>query len=159
VGIELRDVSLVAVFAALYAVLVYVFAPISFYALQFRVAGVLRPAIAKKWVLVFGYTLGVLVGNLFSPFVSAYELIFMPVISLLAGVLGYTAARRFGQSYVVAGMVIATLIPLGVSWMLAQLFSLPMLMTWPGLFVSEQVVCGAGALLFRAIETRVAWWP
>jgi len=43
-----KDVSLVAIFASIYVVLVYGFAPISFYALQFRVAGVIRPAIAKK---------------------------------------------------------------------------------------------------------------
>jgi uncharacterized membrane protein len=65
-----RDLTLVAIFAALYAALVYVFAPISFLALQFRVAGVLRPAIAKKRILVIGYAIGVVVGNLFSPFVG-----------------------------------------------------------------------------------------
>ena len=66
--VKTRDLALVTVFASLYAALVYLFAPISFYALQFRVAGVLRPSIARKWILAFGYAIGVVVGNIFSPF-------------------------------------------------------------------------------------------
>ncbi|MFH0896834.1 MAG: QueT transporter family protein, partial [Candidatus Bathyarchaeota archaeon] len=116
-----------AVFAALYAVLVYMFAPISFYALQFRVAGAVRPAIARKWILSIGYALGVVVGNLFSPLAGPFELIFMPVMSLLAGLLGYLIAQRFKNNYFVAGIVIATIIAFSVSWMLNQLLNLPML--------------------------------
>ena len=70
--IRSRDLSLVAVFAALYAVLVYLFAPVSFYVLQFRVAGVLRPSIARKWVLSVGYAIGVVIGNIFSPFTGPF---------------------------------------------------------------------------------------
>jgi len=156
--ISSRDLSLVAIFAALYAAMVWVFAPISFYALQFRVAGVLRPAIAKKRTLAVGYAIGVVVGNLFSPFAGIHELLFMPVMSLVAGVIGYAAARVFGRSYLVAGAVIATVIPLSVSWMLNQLFNLPILVTLPSIFISEQVVCLIGAGIFKAIGARYEWW-
>jgi len=153
-----KDLSLVAVFASLYAVLVYLFAPISFLALQFRVAGVLRPGIARKWILAIGYAIGVVVGNVFSPFAGLYELLFMPVMSFLAGILGYLVAKPFKNDYFIAGAVIATVIPLSVSWMLSQLFSLPMFATLPYLFVSEQIVCFIGASLFKLIETRFKWW-
>jgi uncharacterized membrane protein len=153
-----RDLALITVFAPLYAALVCIFAPISFFELQFRVAGVLRPGIAKKWVLAIGYALGVVIGNLFSPFVGVYELLFMPVMSLVAGMLGYFAAKKFGNSYFVCGAVIATIISLSVSWMLLQLFELPILATLPYLFVSEQIVCLLGSVVFKAIETRVRWW-
>ncbi len=153
-----RDLSLLAVFAALYAALVYVFAPVSFYALQFRVAGVLRPAIAKKWTLAIGYALGVVIGNIFSPFVSVYELVFMPVMSGVAGILGYVVAKQFNQNYFIAGAVIATIIPLSVSWMLYQLFTVPILATFPYTFLSEQLICVLGAGVFRAIEARFVWW-
>ncbi len=153
-----RDLSLLAVFAALYAALVYVFAPISFYALQFRVAGVLRPAIAKKWTLAIGYALGVVIGNIFSPFVGVYELVFMPVMSGVAGILGYVVAKQFNQNYFIAGAVIATIIPLSVSWMLYQLFTVPILATFPYTFLSEQLICVLGAGVFRAIEARFVWW-
>ncbi len=153
-----RDLTLVAVFAALYALLVYFFAPLSFYALQFRIAGVLRPSIARRWVLSIGYGVGVAVGNFFSPFVGPYELVFMPVMSFIAAVIGYLAARPFKSNYFVTGVVIATIVPLSVSWMLNQLFNLSIFSTFPYLFVSEQAICFLGALMFRLIDTRYKWW-
>ncbi len=153
-----RDISLVAVYAALYAALVVAFAPLSFYALQFRLAGVLRPGIARKRILAIGYALGVVVGNLFSPFAGIYELLFMPVMSLIAGLLGYEASKRFGGNYVVCGVVIAVIIPLSVAWMLNQLFGLPVIATLPGLLVSEQIVNVLGATLFKLVDARFRWW-
>lgn len=153
-----KDLSLIAIFASLYAVLVYLLAPISFYVLQFRVAGIIRPAIAKKWVLAIGYTIGVVVGNLFSPFVGIYELLFMPIMSFVAGILGYILATKFNHNYFVTGIVIATIIPLSVSWMLNQVLSIPLLATLPYLFISEQIVCFLGSTIFKAIEKRYVWW-
>jgi len=153
-----RDLSLIAIFASLYASLVYLFAPISFHALQFRIAGILRPSIAKKWVLAIGYAIGAAVGNLFSPYTSLYELVFMPLMSFIAGICGYTVSKRFGHNYFVAGAVIATIISASVSWMLNQLLNLPILATLPYLFLSEQTVCLIGASLFKLIESRFRWW-
>jgi len=153
-----KDLSLLAVFASLYAVLVYIFAPISFFALQFRVAGILRPGIARKWILAIGYAIGVVVGNIFSPFAGPYELVFMPLMSFLAGILGHLVAKPFKNDYFIAGAVIATVIPLSVSWMLSQLFNLSMLATLPYLLISEQIVCFIGASMFKLIETRFKWW-
>jgi uncharacterized membrane protein len=156
--VETRDLSFVAVFAALYAALVYIFAPISFFELQFRVAGVLRPGIAKKWTLAVGYAVGVVIGNLFSPFAGVYELLFMPVMSLAAGIMGHALARKFKNDYFVCGIVVATIISLSVSWMLLQLFSTPMLVSLPYLFISEQIVCLIGSVAFKALEKRMKWW-
>lgn len=153
-----KDLSLIAVFASVYAVLVYLFAPISYYALQFRIAGVIRPAIAKKWILAIGYAIGVVIGNMLSPFSGAYELIFMPFMSLVAGVTGYIVARRFNGNYFVAGAAIAMVISLSVSWMLTQLFELPMVATFPYLLISEQAVCFFGAWLFKLVDLRFKWW-
>ncbi len=156
--ISSKDMSLVAVFAALYAVLVYLFAPVTFYALQFRVAGILRPSIARKWVLAVGYGIGVVVANIFSPFAGPYELIFMPIMSFVAGMLGYLIAKPLKNNYFIAGALIATTISISVSWMLNQLFNLPMFATLPYLFISEQTICFIGASLFKLIETRFKWW-
>lgn len=155
---ETKDIALASIFASLYAVLVYAFAPLSFYALQFRVAGVLRPAIAKKWVLSIGYAIGVIVGNLFSPFSGPYELVFMPLVSLAAGIIGFAVAKRFNENYFVEGAIIAVIVPIGVSWMLNQLFGLPLLATFPYLLISEQIVCLIGAFVFKLIELRFKWW-
>jgi uncharacterized membrane protein len=153
-----KDLSLIAVFASLYAVLSYMFAPISFFGLQFRIAGIIRPAIARKRTLAVGYAIGVAVGNIFSPFVGLHELVFMPLMSLLAGVLGHLIARKFDSNYYVAGVIIATIIPLSVSWMLNQLFNLSILATLPFLLISEQTVCFIGAGALRFVDTRFKWW-
>ena len=153
-----KNVTLTAIFAALYVALGMVFAPISFLALQFRIAGVIRPAIAKKPVLIVGYAIGVVITNFFSPFASFLELVFMPLMSIVAGLAGYYAAKFFGKSYMVAGAVIAVIIPISVSWMLNQLFELPIVATLPGLLVSEQIVNGLGSILFMAVDSRYRWY-
>lgn len=152
-----RELSLVAVYAALYASLVIVFSPISFGVLQFRLAGVVRPGIARMRVLAIGYAIGVVVGNLMSPFAGIYELLFMPVASLAAGLIGYEVAKRLGGSYWTCGLVIAIIIPICVSWMLLQLFGLPIGLTLPGLLASELVINVLGAGVFTVLERRMKW--
>ena len=157
-SMKTKDLSLITVYAALYAAMVVVFSPISFAALQFRVAGVLRPGIAKKRELAIAYAVGVVVANVFSPFAGIYELLFMPVMSLISGLVGYELAKRFNANYYVCGAVIAIIIPLSVSWMLGQLFNLPYAATLPGLLISEQIINALGATVFKLIEPRYRWW-
>jgi uncharacterized membrane protein len=153
-----KDLSLITVYAALYAAMVVVFSPISFAALQFRIAGVLRPGIARKRELAIAYAVGTVVANVFSPFSGIYELLFMPVMSFIAGIVGYELAKRFNDNYYVCGAAIAVIIPLSVAWMLNQLFGLPIIATLPGLFVSEQIINLLGATIFKLIESRYRWW-
>jgi len=62
--LDSRDLALTAAFAALYAVLVILLAPISFGPVQLRVADVLIPLAALfGWPVVGGVTVGCLVGN------------------------------------------------------------------------------------------------
>jgi len=157
-NVNTREISLVAVYAALYAALVIVLAPISFGALQFRLAGVLRPGIARMRLLAVGYALGVVVGNLLSPYAGIYELIFMPAASLAAGLIGYEVSKRLGGGYWSCGAVIAVIIPICVAWMLLQLFGLPLALTLPGLLASELIINLLGATIFTALERRVKWW-
>ncbi len=153
-----KDVALTAIYAALYAALVYVTIPLSFGVAQFRIAGALRPAIAKKWILAIGYAVGVIVANFFSPFAGPWDLVFMPVMSLLAGLAGYLAARPFNHNYFVSGIVTATIISVSLSYMLSQLSVAPMIVSLPYLFVAEQAICLIGASAFRLIDTRYKWW-
>jgi uncharacterized membrane protein len=153
-----RELSMVAVFAALYAALVVVFSPISFGPLQLRVAGVIRPGIARMRVLAAAYALGVVVGNIVSPYAGLYELLFMPAASLAAGLIGHEVAKWLGGGYWVCGLVIGSIIPVCVAWMLEQLFGLPLAVTFPGLFVSEQLVNVAGSIIFMALDRRFKWW-
>ena len=82
----------------------------------------------------------------------------MPFMSFLAGTFGYAVAKLFNHNYFIAGGIIATIISMSVSWMLSQLFGLPMLTTLPYLFISEQIVCLIGSILFKLVETKFKWW-
>ena len=79
-------------------------------------------------------------------------------MSLAAGLLGYTLAKKFKGDYFVAGITIATVISISESWKLNQLFSMPFLLTLPSVFISEQIVCFVGACIFKVLETRYVWW-
>jgi uncharacterized membrane protein len=154
-----KDVALISIWAALYAALVYVFASISFEALQFRVADILPPAIAKKWILAIGYAIGCVVANLVSPFAGPWELIFMPAMSFIAGMLGYFAAKLWSSwDYYICGIVHAVVISLSVAYMLHMLSALPMFETFIPIFVSELILGFIGATLFKLIERRWTWW-
>ncbi len=155
--ISVKDLALVSIFAALYAALVYAFAGLSFLPGQFRIAGALRPGIARKWVLAFGYGLGAVVGNVFTPYTGPWDMVFMPVMSIVAGLAGYLIAKPFRTNYFIAGAVIATIIPVSLSFMFSQ-FGNPMLATLPLLIVGEQIVCLLGAVVFKAIDARFQWW-
>jgi uncharacterized membrane protein len=154
-----KDLAQISIFASLYVVLVYTFAPISFNIFQFRIAGILRPIIAKNWKLSFGYAIGVAVGNMASPFVGTWELIYMPFMSLIAGLLGYYAGKLYPKyDYYICGVVIAIIIPLSVSFMFYSLFNVPMFITFPVIFVSEQIINFIGASMFKIITVRWKAW-
>ncbi len=156
--IKTKDLALTAIYAALYATLVYVSIPISFGVAQFRIAGALRPGISKKWILAVGYGVGVLVANFFSPYAGPWDLVFMPVMSFVAGLAGYLVAKLYRQSSFVSGAVTAAIIAVSLSYMFEQLGIAPMLVALLPLFIVEQVVCLIGALAFTLIEKRYKWW-
>ena len=155
---DTRALSQIAVFAALYTVLVWVLPGLSFAAAQFRIAEGLKPAIAKKWILAFAFALGNFLGNLISPFAGIYELGFMPLMNIVGGLLAYGVARAFKRNYLVAGLVYAAVIGLSVSWMLHILFNLPLEGLVPLLIASEETVMIIGAVLFYLVEKRWKWY-
>jgi uncharacterized membrane protein len=156
--IKTKDLALTTIYAALYAALVIVLSPISFGLAQFRIAGALRPAIAKKWILAFGYGIGVLAANFFSPFAGPWDLVFMPIMSVVAGIAGYLVAKRFNGNYFISGAVTATVIAICLSFMFEQLGIAPMVVAVIPLFMVEQAVCIIGSIVFLLIGKRYQWW-
>jgi len=156
--ITTKDLALTTVYAALYAALVYVAIPLAFGVAQVRFAGVLRPAIAKKWILAVGYAVGVLVANFFSPFAGPWDLVFMPLVSLLAGLAGYLVAKPFKGNFFISGGVTAVIIAISLSYMFEQFGMGSMFVTLPHLFVVEQVLCLVGASIFTLINRRYHTW-
>lgn len=150
-----KDIAYIPIFGALYAILVWVLQPISFLQFQFRVAESLKPSIAKKWTLCFGFALGNFLGNLISPFAGVHELVFMPLMNIVGGLIAWKLSFK---NYFLAGIVYATIIALSVAWMLNSLFGIPLIILIPSLIVSEQVAMFLGSIVFQAIEKRWRWY-
>jgi len=89
-----RELSLAAVFAALYAVLVIIFAPISFGPVQLRVADALIPLAALFcWPVVSGVALGALVANTYGG-LGPIDIVLGPVANFVAASLIFVLRRR-----------------------------------------------------------------
>ena len=90
-----RDLALIAVFAALYAVLVLVLAGISFQLVQVRVADALIPlSILFGWPVALGVAAGGAIANFASPMPSALtDVTFGSIANLIASLLAWRIGR------------------------------------------------------------------
>ena len=107
---NVKEISLAAILAALYATLVVVFAPISYGPIQLRVADCLIPLSALLgWPAAVGVSLGALVGN-FYYFLSPVDVIFGALGNLLAGLLIWKLRGRLLLGCVGASLVIGLVV-------------------------------------------------
>ena len=91
-----RRVAIAGVVGALYVVLSLIVAPLAYGPLQFRLGEVLKPLVIKYPVTIPAFAVGVGLVNLFSPVAGGLELILMPAVNLVGGVLCWFVARRVG---------------------------------------------------------------
>jgi len=89
--LETKNIALASLFAALYAVLVLVLAPISFQLVQVRVADALVPlSIIFGWPSVVGVTIGCVVSNVISPMPSVIaDILFGSIANFIASFLAW----------------------------------------------------------------------
>ncbi|RJS85044.1 QueT transporter family protein [Candidatus Bathyarchaeota archaeon] len=117
-----KEISLGAVFAALYAVLLIVLAPISFGPVQLRVADCLIPLAALLgWPVIWGVTLGCFVGNTvggiiaFSS-VNPVDIIFGSVANLAASYMIFKLRRKCLLGCIIGSIIIGMIVG-GYLWM------------------------------------------
>lgn len=82
-----------AVIAALYAVFTVGIAPLSYGPVQFREAEALKVFVLFDPLYALGIGIGTFFGNLASPFVGPWELIFMPLTDIAGGLLAWWLYR------------------------------------------------------------------
>jgi uncharacterized membrane protein len=133
---DTRDLSLAVFFAALYAVLVIVLAPISFGPVQLRVADVLIPLSALfGWPVVAGVTLGCFAGNAYFA-LGPIDVIAGPVANLIAATI-ILMLRRQRLFACVAGALPIGLIVGGYLWLFfSPPESLSFLPSWAAMIIS-----------------------
>lgn len=126
----------VAIFcAATYAALVYFLAPISFLQIQMRVANALMGVVPILGMpAVYGITLGVLLGNIFSPLGP------IDLLSPIPSFLGLFIIYKLRERMVLLGLSLYSLIvSLWVAFMLNYILNVPYLVTFVYVFVGVAV--------------------
>jgi uncharacterized membrane protein len=152
-----RSVALAAVLAALYAFNVVFFAPISFQAIQVRVADALLPlSIIFGPPAVAGLTLGVVVGNFYASPFGAVDVIGGTVANLVATSLAwYIGRRRFSGAQIVAIVAEILSVSLVVGSYLAALTDTPLWLMFLEVMAGETVAVGIGGYALLEAVSRV----
>jgi uncharacterized membrane protein len=150
-----RGIALAAILAALYAADVIFFAPISFQAVQVRIADVLLPlSIIFGPTAVAGLTLGVLVGNFYASPFGGVDIIGGTVANLVATALAwYIGRRRFPGAWVAAISAEVIAVSLIVGSYLAGLTDTPLWLMFLEIAAGEVVAVGIGGyILLKAVD-------
>jgi uncharacterized membrane protein len=114
--VNTRQISLLAVIAALYAATVIILAPISFGPIQLRLADCLIPLSALLGPpAVLGVALGALVANTYW-FLSPIDVVFGAAANLAAGYIMYRFKDRLVPASVAASLVIGVVVG-GYLWL------------------------------------------
>jgi uncharacterized membrane protein len=124
-----KDIAVISIYAALYAVLVGITLGFSFGPVQVRIADTMLAAVPLFGLPgVLGHTLGVLIANVFSPYGFVDLLNTIP--SFAMSFLVYYVYKKTKNDYTVIGTCIAYSAILGVTvgWMLAFFIPIPVLL-------------------------------
>ena len=146
--ITTRRVVRGAVVAALYAVLTVGLAPISYGPIQFRLSEALKPLVIWFPDAIFGIALGTILANLMSPYVGAWELVFMPFTDLAGGVLCWWIGKRSPWLGVI---VYALTTGASVSLMLHVITATPFWPLFASIGASELILLVGGFPIMRFI--------
>ena len=113
---ETSDLSLAAIFASLYSILVIALAPISFGPVQLRVADCLIPLAALfGWPVIAGVTVGCFLGNAYF-WLGPYDVFLGPIANLIAATLIFLLRKRQLLACVIGSLPIGIIVG-GYLWL------------------------------------------
>jgi uncharacterized membrane protein len=158
INMNVRELSLSAIIAALYAVLVIFLAPISFDPIQLRVADALIPLSALAGPpAIIGVTLGALIANAYG-FISAIDVVLGPLANFIAAYIIFRYRNRMLLSCIAGSIIIGSIVG-SYLWLFfppPNLLEglLPLwLFTICSLIISSLItVAGLGYLLVKALK-------
>jgi uncharacterized membrane protein len=146
--LQTKEIALIALYAALYAVLVVEVPGLSYGPLNLRIADAMIGAVPLLGLAgVLGHTLGVFVGNMPSPFGVIDLLNTIP--SFVMAFVVYYVYKRTKNDYAVLGTFAAYSAVLGVTvgWMLSAPFNIPLPLSIAYVFAGNVII------------TTVVGWP
>lgn len=133
-----RQIALGIILSCLYAVLTIFLGSFGYSWIQVRISECLTP-LPFLWGLpgVIGITGGVLFANLFSP-VGIIDIIFGPILSLLAAILSWKASFR---KRILACLYPVLINAVGVSFYVSHFYGVSYLLTVISIGVGESIAC------------------
>jgi uncharacterized membrane protein len=157
--LNVKDLALTTVFAALYAVLVIALAGISFQLVQVRVADALIPlSIVFGWPAVIGVTLGCVISNVVSPLPSVLvDITFGAIANFFASLVAWRIGLHFRiknwLNYLVGCLAAAVIVTLVVGTYLAVITGMELWIWWFGIGVGSLIsICGIGYSLLEILK-------
>lgn len=139
--------------AGVYAALGYLFAPLSFAVLQFRLAEVVKSLVIYRKELIWAMPLGVALVNLASPYAGVWELLWMPGMNLVGAYLAWWLGH-VSNPYAAASFL-AVWISLAVGIMLAFILHVPFWSIFLSLLVPEVLLIVGGVPLMRWVARQL----
>jgi uncharacterized membrane protein len=166
-----RNLTLAAVFGALYAALVVVFAPVSNLPIQVRVADALMPlAILFGWPVILGLGIGTVVGNFAADSITGFpsgsiplDIVGGSLVNLLAGFLAWKIGlqswkvRSWNASWIIATLVETALVSAVVGGYLSIVFPQLLALSILGILVGEVVAINIGGFVLLNIIGRARY--
>lgn len=147
-----KFVATTGIIASLYIALGYIFQPISFLGIQFRIAEVIVGfCILFPYSGLIGNCIGVFVLNLSSP-LGPLDLI-STIVNVPALYCIILLRHRKYMKYI-GGLLYAFIISVYVAWLLNFVLSLNFLIMFIQVFISESILASLGILLFNLIEKK-----
>ncbi|NLI89124.1 MAG: QueT transporter family protein [Epulopiscium sp.] len=148
---SIKFMTQAAMIAAIYVVLVFVFAPISFGPVQIRVAEALTILPLFTPAAVPGVFIGCLIGNLLSPGMIVIDIVFGSLATLLAAIISYKL--RDNKYLVPIPPIVINMIV--VPYVIKYGYGVPMPILLSALAVGagQVISCyGLGFILIRVLE-------
>lgn len=152
--ISTRDVALGGVVAALYALLTYLFAPLSYGDVQVRFAEALTLLPIFTPAAIPGLFVGCFVANLLGG-VSALDMIFGPLATLVAALLTRLLRARPALAALPPVLVNAAVI----GWVLSMATRIPFRLTFCSVAFGQAIACYLLGLPLAALLKRIPAGP
>jgi len=155
---DTRDLALTAVFAALYAVLVILLAPVSFGVYQVRVADALLPlSMIFGLPIAIGSSLGCLVANVYGG-LGAIDIVGGATANFLACILAWHVGRSGFARRLLGSFVETLVITTIVGGYLSLIFDVPVELGLFGIFVGSIVAINILGFTLEEFLQRSGVW-
>ncbi|MBN1881853.1 MAG: QueT transporter family protein [Deltaproteobacteria bacterium] len=141
-----RIIAEVSILSALYVALTLLLAPVSYGPIQFRVSEALVILVATRRHLLLFVPISCCIANLFSPYAGPWDLIFMPLVSMIGALPMYILRTRW---LLFSSWAYAFITAVGVGIMLSVLVEKGFLVMFGPVLASQLIIMTIAFFVFR----------